>query len=668
MIKFNFIIILTIFLSFNIYSQNIEFSKENFLGKKKELGDALKNIKEGDKYFDLGYGNYFTAIDYYVKANDFNPNNSELNYKIGRAYLNTNQKFNALGYFEKSFKLDSTAMEDIRYMLAQSNQVNYKFDIAIKYFQQYKIYVKKNVPNNTEIIKEIDKKIKECNSGKELYKKPVNVSIENIGNTVNTKFPDYNPIINADESMMIFTSRRANSTGGKKYPQDGGYYEDIYISYFKDGKWNSPINPGTPLNTDLHDAALGLSPDGQKLLIYVDINGGDIFESILSGDNWTTPISLGDTINTGENHESSATYLYDGKTIFFVSDKPGGIGGRDIYMSKLDKNGKWGIPKNLGRTINTPYDEEGVFMHADGKTLYFSSKGHNSMGGYDIFKSTFVNGKWSEPINLGYPINTPENDVYFSISASGKHAYYSSAKPGGFGGQDIYKISFLEDNKTTDIKKDSLKAVANSLTLLKGTVTDAITGDPLRASIEIIDNVKNIIIATFESNSKTGKYLISLPSGVNYGININSTGYLFHSENFDIPVSSQFQEVTKDIKLNKLEIGSKVILNNIFFDFDKSTLRPESTSELERLIKLMKDIPTLVIEISGHTDNKGSAEYNKKLSESRAISVVNYLVSKGVANNRLKYMGYGFEQPIATNDTDEGRQLNRRTEFKIIQR
>ena len=482
---------------------------------------------------------------------------------------------------------------------------------------------------------------------------------------------------------MFFTSRRNNSTGGK-LDEFGSYFEDIYISEKAGSDWTPPTNPPKPLNSNDHDACVGLSPDGQTLLIYKGSTGaGDVYMSHLKGSTWTSPKRLNSNINT-KYHESSASISYDGKTLYFVSDKPGGFGGRDIYYSTLDKKGNWIKAVNIGSAINTPYDEEGVFIHPDGKTLYFSSKGHNSMGGYDIFKSVNENGIWSTPVNLGYPINTPDDDVNFSISASGIHGYYMSVRPDGYGDRDLYIVTFLgvekplvnntEDNllasltqpvSETNIEKP-VEIKANQVTILKGKVLDEINLQPIGAVIEITDNEKNEVIASFESNSSTGKYLISLPSGKNYGIAVKAPGYLFHSENLNIPPTTIYQEIERDIKLKKLEIGSTIVLNNIFFDFNKSVLRPESIPELERLIKLMNEFPTLKIEISGHTDNIGTAAYNKTLSENRAKSVVDYLVSKGILKDRLTFMGYGFDKPIATNDTDEGRQQNRRTEFKII--
>jgi outer membrane protein OmpA-like peptidoglycan-associated protein len=306
------------------------------------------------------------------------------------------------------------------------------------------------------------------------------------------------------------------------------------------------------------------------------------------------------------------------------------------------------------------------------------------MGGYDIFKSVLDNGKWSDPVNLGYPVNTPDDDVFFVTSASGKHGFYASFNGNGFGEKDIYQVTFLgeekpfvlnnEDNllasQTAPVKETVIAPVMQikeaQLTILKGVITDKNTKNSLEATIDIIDNTKNEIIATFNSNSTTGKYLVSLPAGRNYGIAVKKENYLFHSENFDLPATSVYQEVVKNIAMQNIAVGSKMILKNIFFDFDKATLRPESTSELERLIKLMTDVPTLKVEISGHTDSKGSDVYNKTLSNNRAKAVVDYLIAKGISSDRFTAVGFGEEQPIDSNDTEEGRQMNRRTEFKIL--
>ncbi len=679
------ITLLAILFSFGAFAQNVEFTKENFKDNKDGLKDAKNNIEAGDKLFEQGSIFYKQAIDPYLLAYKFNPNNALLNFKLGKCYLYSNYKLKSIPYLEKALQLNPNVDPQIHNVMAKAYHLDMQWDKAIAEYKAFQATLT-NVAEFKDLMEEVNKHIEECLNGKELVKNPVRVFIDNVGPEINSQYPDYGPVISADESVMLFTSRRPTTTGGGIDPGINEYYEDIYISTRKDGKWTTAQNMGKPINTDDHDANSGLSADGQKFLIYIGKNNGDLYECELKGDSWSKPERMNKNINT-DYHESSACYSPDGKSVYFVSDKPdGSLGDRDIYISTKDEKGKWGKAVNLGPTINTPYGEEGVFIHPDGKTLYFSSQGHKSMGGYDIFKSVYDDKTktWSEPVNLGYPVNTPDDDVFFVTSASGKHGYYASFNSNGYGEKDIYQITFLgpekpmvlnnEDNllasQTAPVKETVIAPIIQikeaQLTILKGVITDEATKQPLEATIEIVDNLKNEVIATFMSNSSTGKYLVSLPAGRNYGIAVKKENYLFHSENFDIPNTAAYQEVVKDVALKNIAVGSKIILKNIFFDFDKATLRPESTNELERLTKLLNDVPTLKIEISGHTDSKGADDYNKKLSDSRAKAVVAYLVSKGIAADRLTSVGYGEEQPIATNDTDEGRQLNRRTEFKIL--
>ena len=619
------------------------------------------------------------ALTKYLVAQKINPNNAQLNFKIGKCYINGSEKAKSLEYFLKAYQLKNDITPDIFFIIGWSCQLNCKWDSAITYFVKYKAIPK--IKN----INEVDKHIEECKAGKELMTKPIRVYIDNLGPVVNSAFNEGVPVISADESILMFTSRRPNTTGGKKDDRDLDYYEDIYMSKNEKEQWQAPTNPGKPLNTKGHDAVVGLSNDGQILLTYKgDKNGGDIYISKLKGDKWSKPKAIKGKLNS-KYHEPSASISPDGKTIYFTSSRKKGEGGLDIYQCELTKHGRTKHPKNLGKVINTPYDEDAVFIHPDGKTLYFSSKGHNTMGGFDIFKSVKDStGKWSTPENLGYPINTPDNDVFFVLAANGLHGYYSSSRDGGLGGQDIYLITFLgpekqpinnsEDNLIASIAEPisanvveaSVAVTSGQLTILKGIITDSKTALPLTASIELVDNKQNQVIATFESNSKTGKYLVSLPSGRNYGITVKVPGYLFHSENFEISQNAGYSEVIKNITLDKVEIGSKIVLKNIFFEFGKATLTPESTTELDNLAKLMTDYPTLKIEISGHTDNKGTDAINISISEARAKAVVDYLVNmKKISNIRLTAKGYGKSQPISTNETEEGRKQNRRTEFKI---
>ncbi|WP_019947608.1 OmpA family protein [Hymenobacter aerophilus] len=659
-------------------AQSVEFSKDRFGNDKDGLKAAQKDIKAGDAFYESDPPRYEQALVFYLKAQQFNPSNDQLNLKIGDCYLHSGFKPRALEYLQRAYQLNPDVSPRIHYLLGRGLHLNAKWDAAIA---EYKRALPATGTKNTAgLVADIQKKIKECENGRRLAAKPTRVFIDNAGPGVNSPYPDYGPVITADESVILFTSRREGSTGGKTDPELGGYFEDIYQST-REGKdgWSAARNLGENINTDGHDATVGLSPDGQRLLVYLENNGGDLHQAELRGTEWRKPQQLGSRINS-RSHESSASYTPDGRHLFFVSDKEGGLGSRDIYRIEIEGRGP---AQNLGPVINTPYGEEGVFLHPDGKTMYFSSEGHDAMGGYDIFKSVLENGKWSKPENLGWPINTPDDDVFFVISASGRHGYYSSFRDDGLGSKDIYRITFLGPEKPPVLSqedqllasrvqpvKETLLAppvaiVAAQVTILKGVVSEEASRQPLEATIDVIDNSLNQVIASFQSNEKSGRYLVSLPSGVNYGIVVRKDGYLFHSENFDLPAGAAYSEVVKDIALKKLDVGVKVVLNNIFFDFDKATLRKESTGELERLQKLLTETPALRLEISGHTDNVGNAAYNKDLSQRRAKAVVDYLVGKGVEKSRLTFAGYGDTQPVAPNTTKAGRQLNRRTEFKV---
>lgn len=607
-------------------------------------------IRRGDGFFRQN--NYEKALEQYLIAYDANRNDALLNYKIGKCYLNSKYKAKAVSYLEKTEELEPTIEADLYFLLAQAYHQSLEWDKAITAYESYADML--NLSELRTIGPVIEQRVEQCRTGKRLVEEPVKVTIENIGNNINSAFPEYAPVISSDESVLMFTSRREGSTGGKDRIT-GEYDEDVYISSNSAGNWSRARNIGEPVSTRGHDSNIALSNDGQKLLLYKDDNGiGNIYESQLRGQSWSAPVKLPAPINS-DNHESSASYSPDGRTLFFVSNRPGGLGGRDIYSAKLNSSGIWENPVNLGNVINTPLDEEGVFMHPDGKTLYFSSQGHNNMGGFDIFKSVNDSGTWSAPENIGYPINTPDDDLFFVIAASGIRGYYASVKDSGSGDLDIYVINFIDEKPIVYV------------TILKGTITDALDDTPVEADIQIVDNELNEVIANFNSNSVTGNYLVSLPSGKNYGISVSAEGYLFHSENINIPLATGYQEIIKDIELQKIIVGSRIVLNNIFFDYDRATLRRESITELDRLVTLLKNSPRLRIQISGHTDNRGSAEYNQNLSENRAKAVVDYLIEKGIGSARLEYKGFGFQRPIASNDTEDGRQLNRRTEFEILE-
>lgn len=673
-----------------VFAQNVEFDKKNFPNDKDGFKLAKNNLKEGDSKYEMGPVYYKEAIPFYDQANSFNANNAQLNYRLGVCYLSSLTKYKALPLLQKAEKLNPNIAADLQYNLGLAYHLEMKFDKAITAFSRYQKVAHAN--SDAEMLEDIKMRIDQCYNGKKIVDKPIRVFIDNLGDNINTKHNEYGAVISADESMIVFTARRPNSTGGKIDPALNENFEDIYLSYRDDkGEWLKSTNVGKPVNSNDHDANSGISADGQKFIIYLGKSqGGDLFESKLEGDIWTKPESLGKNINT-KYHESSGCYSPDGRTLYFVSNKPGGIGNHDIYTSQMDEKGKWGPAVNIGVGINTKLSEEAVYMHPDGKTLYFSSQGHTSMGGYDIFKSIYDSETktWSKPENLGYPVNTADDDIFFVISASGKHGYYTSAMKDTKGGRDLYMITFLgpekpmilnnEDNLLASVAAPVKEVVIApeievkeaQLTILKGVISDYLTKELLEAEIELVDNDANQVIATFKSNSKTGRYLVSLPAGKNYGIAVKKEGYLFHSENFDIPSTAAFQEVEKNIELKMLSVGTKIVLRNIFFDLDKATLRDASTTELNRLIKLMTDVPTLRIELGGHTDSQGSDSYNQTLSEKRAKAVVDYLTANGIAANRLESAGYGETQLVngcknGVKCSKEEHQENRRTEFKVL--
>jgi outer membrane protein OmpA-like peptidoglycan-associated protein len=695
--------------------QNVEFDKANFPNRKEELKEVVKKLDlgidlymQGRKEFEdmkrayilenkymppslhdyrkAGNGFFKNAMAPLGEAHKFNPKNSVLNYMLGFILL-YNDPLNpqTITHLEFAYGGGGNLDADAMYWLAWAYQLHSRWDDASKTYDAYLKTLNTKPKVNALAIEDVNKKMEECKVGKTLSSKPERVFVDNLGPNINTGFPEYGPSISTDETTIFFTSRRSSSVGGKRDQTDNGYFEDVFTSVKLNNKWQPAKQLSKNVNTENHDAAAGLSADGSKLYIYrySPEDNGDVYESVLFGLDWEKPNRLNKHINT-KFHESSVSLSYDGKRLYFVSKKPSGFGDADIYYCDMDINGEWGPAKNMGPEINTKYGEDGVFIHPDGVTMYFSSKGHGSMGGYDVFKSTLVNGKWQTPINLGYPINGPDNDVFFVVSGSGNKAYFSSAKAGGYGDNDLYKITFLGPEKqpllNTQDQLISIRAnpISNlkveaptetksaRLTLLKGTVKDEISDKPLESTIELIDNEKNLVLAIFQSNSSTGKYLVTLPSGKNYGVVVRASGYLFHSENFLLPEAAQFQEFELDFPLKKLEVGNIVVLKNIFFDSDRSEIRKESENELERLVKLLSENQTMRIEIASHTDDQGTTEYNEKLSENRSKSVVSYLLSKGVSPSRLVAKGYGESKPIDTNDTEAGRQNNRRTEFKIL--
>lgn len=531
-------------------------------------------------------------------------------------------------------------------------------------------YAKKD--NNNTVDNTDAKYIKSTSSTDYILKgkDKIKVIITSINKELNSNFDEYAPVINADGSEMYFTSRRPVTEKDIKKGKSGT--ENIFYTKFNQEKisWGKAKLMSKPINDEsTFNSAVAISNDGQRLFVYRDdkYGNGDIYEAVLNGTKWSKPEPLPEPINS-KYLETTVSLSPDGNTIYFVSNRPGGYGSLDIWSCTKDKNGNWSNAQNLGSEINTETEEEAVFIHPDGKTLYFSSRGHKGNGGYDIYFSRLENGKWTKPVNLENPINTSNDDVYFVVDASGEHAYYASESNNRDNGKDLYKITFIHPNE----EKENIA----QLTLFKGKVLDKAEKFPLDAKIELIDLGKNELITTLNTNTTTGAFMVSLPAGKNYAINVQRKGYLFYSENFNIPPADEYKEVKTTILLDKLITGAKVVMKNIFYDYDKATLRPESKTELDKLYELMAQNPALKIELSAHTDSRGSDSYNLNLSQNRAQSCVNYLIDKGIDKTQIVAKGYGEQQLVISNEditklSDESaiemsHQQNRRSEIKII--
>lgn len=682
------IVFLAAFIGFG--QGNVEFKSANFKDDKDGLKKATDAIDKGDEFWELGNEavfqvqdpglNYWKALEQYMIAQKFNPNNAELNFKIGVCYAHSTYKVECIQYFYTANTLDPEVHPFLDYYLGMAYHLDGKFEEALKFYKTFEAEYKK-ADNFTKFVKQ---RKSECTSARDLMAVPIRAWVDHVPE-LSSEFDDFGPSITMDGGEICFTSNRPNN----HTPNEVGRYDnDIYTSSYENGKWSKPVHAKGGLNSDGDDMTSNYSYDGTKILISRRNDKGnfDIYESSLSGDTWSNPIGYSDDINSIHD-DLYASYNHNGTRFYYAKAVKTGNSGYDVMESILENYQRrdWSLPVLVG-AVSSRFNDGPIYLHPDGETMYICSEGFNSMGGYDIFVSHLVKGEWTTPENMGYPINTPYDDYFFSSTASGKYAYIASNRnhPDAKGGFDIFKVTFwgpekdpalatqdyllasvakpLQDPELVGEVKVTSKA---SLTVFKGKTIDALTKKPVEAQIEITDNNTGQIVETFTTNSATGKFLLSLNSGGNYGIAVKADGYLFHSENFDIPAGSAYNMVNKTVELKNIKIGSKIALRNVFFDVGKSTIRSESYPELDRLVKLMKDVPGLKIELSGHTDNTGSAEGNITLSQARAEAVVSYLASKGIDKSRMVAKGYGSSRPVASNDNAEGRQLNRRTEFEI---
>jgi len=584
-VKKIYVIISIFFLISEVWGQSIPFKRSYFKGKK-GFSKAYQEFLDGIDAYEQNV--YYEAIGDLEKANEFNPDNAEVNYMLGDCYLHTIYKAKALKYLKKAEELDPEVDKKIYYKLGLAYQYNYKFKEAKKEYYHFKISLQPEELYVWDSV--ITKKMNECDVGLLLMSNPTNGLVVNVKN-VNSEYSDYAALVTGDGKVMYFTSRRKGTTGGGMDYNDMQYYEDVYYSVKKKYRWQQPINVGPPINTKRHDATVGISIDGLILFVYRgNVNNGDIFYSVMRDSTWMTPRPLPDPINT-KYHENSASLAYDNRTLYFVSDRPGGYGGKDIYVTVMQDDSSWSTPVNLGPTINTPYNEDGVFIHPDNRTLYFSSQGHKTMGGYDIFFSVKdKDGKWTEPQNLGYPINTPDDDVFFVTDASGEQGYYTSVRIDGSGMKDIFRINFPSTENSQQTSK---------ITFLHG---KALTKDslPVKAYIYLYDLKTNKHIGTYFTNDRTGAFAVSLPDGHLYGLYFKPELYLPTIIELDNSTSHTFKDSTMNMILSEKESDIPIhIVNN-------DSLAIESLPLMNNLADYVKLYSYKKFEVSG-TSNKVNA-------------------------------------------------------------
>lgn len=504
---------------------------------------------------------------------------------------------------------------------------------------------------------ELEKGLASSRFAKDAVAHPISFTRKPLPPTVN-RFPlQYTPTVTADDQIMVYTARKGVNPG---------FDEDIYLTKRDaQGNWMAPVSISDKINTGGNEGTSSLSADG-RMMVFTSCDRSargscDIFYSKRTGDVWSEPVAI-DSVNS-DAWDSHPCLSADGNTLFFVSSRPGGYGRYDIYVSRRNRKGIWGYPRNVGPTINSADDEIMPFLHPNGKTLFFGSKGHPGMGGYDLFMADrAVEGTssdwshWKEPRNLGFPLNTEKDESSIFISPDGRRAYYCVEE--NRNGALIRSILYEFD------LGDQLRMETRSF-YVRGHVRDAATKAPLGSQVDLVDNASGKVLYSVESDAKTGEYLITLPEGNRYGLTVSAQGYLFQSRYFDFADAQSTGSVEQDFDLEALKKGAKTVLNNVFFASGSADLLPESQAELTRAATLFKTNPKLRVEIGGHTDSVGTDVANQALSRRRAEGVRSFLIGIGVPAANLQAIGFGESRPAAANRSEQGRALNRRIEFTI---
>ncbi len=568
---------------------------------------------------------------------------------MGDIFQSLERMDSALRYYRLAIERGGDRLDPtIFYLAGKTAYQSGEYGLAVEYLARFLEEISREEVSE-EMYGRVERLLENARVARRLAAHPVSVQFENLGPAINTSYHEYFPAITVDERVLLFTRRVRGQ-------------EDFYVSV-RAGRWlpwgrARPVGP--PINTPYNEGAQALSPDG-RFLIFTACNREDglgrcdLYWSEVRGGRWQAPVNLGAPVNTAY-WESQPTIGPDSRTVIFSSDRPGGYGGLDLWWTMLTDTG-WIEPRNLDTPINTVDDEFSPFLHPDGRTLYFASRGHPGMGKADLFVSwRRADGGWTRPKNLGYPINTINEESGLIVGPSGKDAYFASDRPGGFGGLDLYRFTLPEGVR------------ARPVTCVEGLVRDKETRQPVAASVFIVDVEDGDTAAHVFTDGETGRFLLPLPAGRHYGFYVQAPGYLFYSEHYFVPeieVEDTLPIFRVEVLLARLKPGERIILRNIFFETGSASLSSSSRYELDKVVELLRMNPGLEVEIAGHTDDVGPSDYNQRLSEARAKAVYDYLVAKGVDPSRLTYKGYGETQPLVRDTTEWARARNRRTELRI---
>lgn len=530
--------------------------------------------------------------------------------------------------------------------LARKAQSEEKYELSARYWQKVIDLNAGQKPNN--LVRLAKRQLESAEFAQKAKRNPSNIERIPLSDTVNHLPMQFFPVLTADEETLIFTGL------------ENGGDENIFLSSKRDGNWSAPVSLSDQINTTSNEGTCTISADGHTLVFtgcnrQDGLGSCDLYISFQKNGKWSRPTGIGEPVNS-RFWESQPSLSADGSVLYFASDRPGGVGKSDIWKSEKLENGSWGPPVNLGETINTPDDENAPFIHANGRTLFYASKGLPGMGSFDIFMIDLQEGGQAKPVNLGYPINNSADQVGLFITADGETAYYTEDRTETGKGRlsKLYTFAIPPE----------LKPLFTPTRYIKGRVLDSETRQPVQAQLRLYDLATQQLVSGFTSDETSGEYLAVVNKDSHYALYVERAGYLFKSMSFDIADSEA--PVKKDILIERVKKDKSEILTNVFFDTGDFRLSEKSKLELNKLVAFLEANNGLEIEVSGHTDDIGSENDNFKLSEKRAESVVNYLTAKGISGGRLRFKGFGESAPKVPNVSDENRSVNRRIEWRIL--